>query len=274
MSPRSGPSRGRRTRRCAVLLVAATTVALGLTAGPISPPAAAGLSDLQQVVDDEVEQASEQGIEQSVAVVDRATGAMVASAGGRDQYISESIVKLFTVAYYEVQNAGHPDPALSARLRTMIVESDDAIQSALWSTAIVPAMAARYGLSDTENGPRTDSQDWGWELITADDEATFLYRMANDPLVAPLLMDAMAHVQPVGADGFDQDFGLNGCPATTGRSRAGPTSERGRRCRFTRSAGPIGTSWPSCRPPTPPTTTPCVSSPPRPRPRSCPRRAG
>ena len=39
--------------------------------------------------------------------------------------------------------------------------------------AFVPAMAARYGLSDTENGPRTDSQDWGWELITADDEATF-----------------------------------------------------------------------------------------------------
>ena len=216
MSPRSGPSRGRRTRRCAVLLVAATTVALGLTAGPTAPPAAAGLPDLQQVVDDEVMQASEQGVEQSVAVVDRATGAMVASAGGRDQYISESIVKLFTVAYYEVQNAGHPDPALSARLRTMIVESDDAIQSALWSTAIVPAMAARYGLSDTENGPRTDSQDWGWELITADDEATFLYRMANDPLVAPLLMDAMAHVQPVGADGFDQDFGLNALPGDHG----------------------------------------------------------
>ena len=94
-------------------------------------------------------------------------------------------------------------------LRTMIIHSDDEIESSLWNVDIVPAMAARYGLAHTSNGPKTGPHDWGWELITADDEADFLFKMSNDPQVAPLLMDAMANVAPTGSDGFDQPFGLN-----------------------------------------------------------------
>ena len=180
---------------------------------PATDPAAGSLQD---VVDAQVAAAAGQGIEQGVAVVDRATGTLLADNGGGRQYISESIVKLFTVAYYLVRADGQPDPELAQRLRTMIVESDDAIESSLWSTAIVPAMAARYGLGDTTNGPRTGPDDWGWELITADDEARFLDRMSRDPLVAPLLMDAMAHVEPTGSDGFDQDFGLDALPGDHG----------------------------------------------------------
>lgn len=112
--------------------------------------------------------------------------------------------------------AGDPDPDLAARLRTMIVESDDAVESALWSTVIVPAMADRYGLTHTANGPRTGPEDWGWELITADDEVAFLYRMSRDPLVAPLLTEAMANVEPVAADGFDQQFGMAALPGDHG----------------------------------------------------------
>jgi hypothetical protein len=70
-------------------------------------------------------------------------------------------------------------------------------------------MAARYGLANTSNGPKTGPHDWGWELITADDEADFLFKMSGDPEVAPLLTDAMANVAPTGSDGFDQSFGLN-----------------------------------------------------------------
>lgn len=212
---------GAHRRRLAAALVGALIVLV-----PVSPVAAApspvGASSapsgtsLQDVVDAQVADAAGQGIRQSVAVVDRATGALLADNGGRQQYISESIVKLFTVASYLVQADGHPDPDLAQRLRTMIVASDDAIESSLWSTAIVPAMAARYGLGDTRNGPRTGPDDWGWELITADDEAVFLERMSRDPLVAPLLMDAMAHVEPTGADGFDQDFGLDALPGDHG----------------------------------------------------------
>lgn len=203
------------SRRYRVL--AAASALMIVTAGMATPAPAAGPSAgadsgveaVQQAVDDAVASASALGIRESVAVVDRESGATVADSSGETQYISESIVKLFTVAYYEVQAGGHPDTTLAQELRTMIIESDDSIESELWKTDIVPTIAARYGLANTANGPRTGPDDWGWELITADDEAEFLFKMSNDPQVAPLLLDAMADVDPVGSDGFDQHFGMN-----------------------------------------------------------------
>jgi hypothetical protein len=188
---------------------AVVALALAVSAGLLAAPPAAAANAEQQAVDSSVASASADGIGQSVAVIDRETGARVASSGGDEQYISESIVKLFTVAYYEVQAGGRPDESMAQTLRTMIVHSDDGIESSLWNIDIVPSMAARYGLNHTSNGPKTGPHDWGWELITADDEAEFLYKMSNDPEVAPLLMDAMATVAPSGSDGFDQYFGMN-----------------------------------------------------------------
>ena len=144
-----------------------------------------------------------------MAVVDRTTGQRLASSGGQQQYISESIVKLFTVAYYVVEHDGHLDQDLTDTLQYMIIHSDDHIESELWNTDIVPTMAERYHLSHTSNGPKTGPHDWGWELITADDEADFLYRMSKDPEVAPILLPAMRQVATTGSDGFDQDFGMN-----------------------------------------------------------------
>jgi hypothetical protein len=220
-----------RPRRTAELLAATVAVALVLAAGPLwATPATAesttaiettaiettavettaiATTALQQAVDSSVASASAAGIEQSITVVDRETGARLASSGGSTQYLSESIVKLFTVAYYEVQAGGEPDDSMVQTLRTMIVNSDDDIESSLWNVDIVPSMAARYGLADTSNGPRTGPHDWGWELITADDEAKFLYEVLNDPVVAPLLLDAMAGTARTGADGSDQYFGMN-----------------------------------------------------------------
>ena len=86
----------------------------------------------------------------------------------------------------------------------------------LWNVDIVPTIAARYGLADTRNGPKTGPHDWGWEVITADDETRFLYEMSNDPVVSPLLMDAMANSAPTGADGADQFFGMNTLPGDHG----------------------------------------------------------
>lgn len=152
-------------------LLAAISALMIVTAGVVvAAPAAdaavgADVDAVQQSVDDAVASASALGIRQSVAVVDRDTGSTVAGSGGDVQYISESLVKLFTVAYYEVQAGGRPDAGLSRELRTMIVESDDTIESDLWNTDIVPTIAARYGLSNTANGPRTGPDDWGWELI-------------------------------------------------------------------------------------------------------------
>jgi len=185
--------------------------ALVLAAGAVLlvPAPATAANPEQAAVDAAVAAAAAGGVQQSVAVVERSTGALVAGSGGGEQYISESIVKLFTVAYYLVRAGGRPDDSMAQTLRTMIINSDDGIESTLWNTDIVPTVAARYGLDHTSNGPKTGPHDWGWESITADDEAKFLYGMSNDPLVAPLLMDAMAKVAPTGSDGFDQDFGMN-----------------------------------------------------------------
>jgi hypothetical protein len=195
--------------RVTVKTLTVSLLALVACAGLSAALPAAASSPVQDAVVGAVATAAADGITQSVSVVDRRTGARVASSGGDQQYISESIVKLFTVAYYEVQAGGRPDDSMAGRLRTMIIHSDDAIESSLWNVDIVPAMAARYGLANTSNGPKTGPHDWGWELITADDEADFLFKMSNDPEVAPLLMDAMANVAPTGSDGFDQSFGLN-----------------------------------------------------------------
>jgi hypothetical protein len=196
-------------RRVTAKILVVSLLALVACAGLSAAAPAAASSPVQDAVVGAVAAAAADGITQSVSVVDRVTGTRVAGSGGAQQYISESIVKLFTVAYYEVQAGGRPDESMASRLRTMIIHSDDAIESSLWNVDIVPAMAARYGLANTSNGPKTGPHDWGWELITADDEADFLFKMSNDPEVAPLLMDAMANVAPAGSDGFDQSFGLN-----------------------------------------------------------------
>ena len=190
--------RGLVTAVAGVLLV--TTFATPAQAEPLTP---------QQAVDQGVAAAANDGVNQYVALVDRTTGHLVASSGGDHQVISESIVKLFTVAYYLVQYHGALPDQMSADLHEMIVHSNDRIESEYWTTAAVPAMAARYHLPNTENGPKTGPHDWGWEYITADDEASFLYQAAKDPMVGPFLTDAMANVSSVGADGFDQGFGFN-----------------------------------------------------------------
>ena len=171
--------------------------------------AVASVLSPQEAVDEGVSAAARAGVHQYVALVDKATGKLVASSGGDVQVISESIVKLFTVAYYLVQYGGHVPDGIAADLHEMIVHSNDALESQYWTTAAVPSMAARFGLEHTSNGAKTGPHDWGWEYITADDEATFLYRMSVDPVVGPFLTDAMAGVASVGADGFDQNFGFN-----------------------------------------------------------------
>ena len=197
--------------RAVKMRLAAIVIALVISTGLVTalPAPAAAANAVQEAVDGSVAAALAHGIGQSVAVVDRQTGVSVASSGGDEVYISESIVKLFTVAYYQVQAGGQLDESMAQTLRTMIIHSDDRIESSLWNMDIVPTIAQRYGLSNTRNGPKTGPNDWGWELITANDEAEFLYKMSNDPEVAPLLMDAMANVASTGSDGFDQHFGMN-----------------------------------------------------------------
>ena len=148
-------------------------------------------------------------VEQSIAVIDRTTGELVAVHDGDRAFNAESILKLFTAAFYLLEANGAPDAELTDQLRTMIEVSDNGIQSALWDLDIIPTIADRYGLPNTSNGPNPSDGTWGSDRITATDQARFLFLMSRDPLVGPHLMTWMASTAPTGADGFDQAFGFN-----------------------------------------------------------------
>jgi hypothetical protein len=196
------PSPSRRLRRLLPGLVA-LVLALGL------PSVARADDAVQATVDGAVAAAAADDVQQSVAVLDRTDGTLLASAGGDTVYNSESILKLFTAAYYLVQADGQPDAGTAEALRTMIEVSDNGIQSDLWRRDIVPTIAERYGLTSTTNAANASSRNWGSGKITANDQVRFLWGMSQDPLVGPSLMGWMAAAAPTGSDGFDQAFGLN-----------------------------------------------------------------
>jgi hypothetical protein len=163
----------------------------------------------QQAADLGSANAATHDVQQSVAIVDRATGELVAGYDGDRIFETESILKMFTAAFFLLRADGAPDGELTAQLRTMIEVSDNGIQSSLWRSDIVPTIADRYGLTDTRNGPRAGAGNWGSDRTTANDQARFLHRMSQDPLVAPHLMAWMASAAPTGSDNFNQAFGFN-----------------------------------------------------------------
>jgi hypothetical protein len=196
----------RRFRGLVVGLLAAL-----LTSAAVVPatPAQAADPGVQETVDGAVAHAAASDVQQAVAVIDRVDGTVLASRNGDTVYNSESILKLFTAAYYLVQAGGQPDAGTAESLRTMIVVSDNGIQSALWRRDIVPTIVERYGLTGTANANNASARNWGSGRITANDEVRFLWGMSQDPLVGPTLMGWMAASEPAGSDGFDQAFGLN-----------------------------------------------------------------
>jgi len=185
--------------------VAASSRFDGIVAASVTPAS----QTAQQAADLGTANAAAQDVQQSIAVVDRVTGELVAVHDGDRVFNAESILKLFTAAFYLLEASGTPDPELTDQLRTMIEVSDNGIQSALWDLDIIPTIADRYGLPDTSNGPNPSDGTWGSDRITAADQARFLFLMSQDPLVGPHLMTWMASTQPTGADGFNQAFGFN-----------------------------------------------------------------
>jgi hypothetical protein len=187
---------------------AASAVPSAPPASP-APPVAPDPAAVQRVVDAAAAEAAAMDVEQAVAVVDRDTGQMVAAVSGDAQFNSESVTKLFTVAYYLLQSNGVPGAALAADLRSLIVQSSDGPQFALWEPDIVSSIADRYGLTGTTISARESPRTWGSDRVTARDAATFMYAASRDPLVGPLLMEWMSATAERGEDGFDQQFGLN-----------------------------------------------------------------
>lgn len=176
------------------------------TPAPLPPPVIADVS-VDEQVNTGAMRAAANDVEQAVAVVDRESGDLVAGHQGDTGFNSESITKLFTVAYYLVEVDGTPGAALAEDLRSLVQESNSTVQTDLWQPDIVPTIADRYQLTGT--GTAGSSNTWGSDQITANDAARFLYQASNDPLVGDRLLLWMAGTPPTGADGFNQAFGFN-----------------------------------------------------------------
>ena len=179
--------------------------------------AAATMTPAQAVAQARSEAAAN-GITDYVSVTDMATGTVLAqTSNAGTQVASESIVKLMIAAYYMVIAGGYQNQSSTVRdqLSYMIRYSDDATASAYFTSAAVPTIAARYGMSSTINA--TDRVGhWGAVRITAHDMTTFLFRAMRDPAVGPWLKPVMAQVAPNGSDGFNQHFGMNALTGTHG----------------------------------------------------------
>ena len=171
------------------------------------PKAAGSAMTPQDAVDSGADNAaSSLGARTYAVVIDRSTGDVVAQTADADtQVASESLVKLFIAAAKLVQYDGRMNAGLASDMYTMITKSDDAIADVYFSSDQVTTIAERYGLENTASG----SDRWGATEITARDMARFLWRMSQDPVVGPWLLNAMDHEAPTDTTGFDQSFGFN-----------------------------------------------------------------
>ncbi len=167
-------------------IVESTAVAAApLPAPSTSLSAVVDRPTMVQQVEAGVASAAAVDVEQAVAVIDRTTGELIASHSGDRRFNAESITKLFTVAYYLIQEDGAPDADLADDLRRLVQDSNNEIQYDLWQPDIIPTIAERYQLTNTSNSRAESSNTWGSDRITANDEVAFLYKASLDPLVGP-----------------------------------------------------------------------------------------
>ncbi|MET3804543.1 hypothetical protein ABIB25_001538 [Nakamurella sp. UYEF19] len=127
-----------------------------------------------------------------------------------------SLVKLILAADVIDQAGGVanvPSDTLD-ELHEMIAVSDDSVAQDFYDDggqgAIITRVAAEYGLSETSPSP--EPRYWGDVRITAHDMASLLYQLLSNPDTSLWFTEAMEDSQSIGADGFDQNFGVNSVP--------------------------------------------------------------
>ncbi len=180
---------------------------------PQSPVERTVQADDAQAVDDAVANAYRAGAGRvsrlPIAVLDLRTGTLSGAGDVDEPYASASVVKVFIAARLLVDGQAE-DPAVRDRMWRMITLSDDDAGTSLYALAggqqLMPWIAQRYGVEGL--APTPDPGYWGLTRITARGLVAFYAAVAADPAVAPWLLDAMAHTEAHGADGFDQHFGI------------------------------------------------------------------
>lgn len=162
----------------------------------------------------------------SLAFVDRATGARVGLREDQ-QVLTASVAKLFIasqLAFLDVTGERVATSEDDALLGAMLSASDDGAATVLWDALggpdLVGAVAGRYGLSGT--AAPVDGL-WWHTSTTASDIAQFYDQLLDErsavvlralpgirpePNWADRILGYLGQWTAVGADGYDQSFGL------------------------------------------------------------------
>ncbi len=193
-----------------------STSELSATAEPTGTPVAEAEVDFQAGIDEATAFAASQGIEVSIAVIDRELDDEAVNGAAADTPIfGASLVKLFLADnLLQRQRAG--EFALSAQdrslLEAMLVSSDDAAADSLYSRfggeAMVSEVAQRYRLPSV--APTAEAGSWELTTMSARDVARYYDRFLTtlptadrDYVVGLLRASTM-----IARDGFDQFFGI------------------------------------------------------------------
>ena len=150
-----------------------------------------------------------------VAVLDRVTGQLGVGSRGATPLFSASVVKLFTaVAILHRSEAGAVSltDGQRAEIQRALSLSDDNAMNALWNQfggpQTVTDMVGLAHLRDTR--PPANPPEWGETLISARDVVAVYQYLLTSMTQADrdAVLGALASAQDIGADGFDQTFGL------------------------------------------------------------------
>jgi hypothetical protein len=151
----------------------------------------------------------QRGVRAAVIVHDRRTGASYVAGDVDYAYASASVVKVFIATRLLAEGQAN-DPGVRDQMWRMVTTSDDAAAMALYpkagSEGLAAWISARYHLTGISASPRAGY--WGLTRITARAVVGFYTAVADDPVVGPWLLGAMGEGTRVGADGFNQYFGL------------------------------------------------------------------
>jgi hypothetical protein len=176
-------------------------------------PAAASASATVAAVKDAVGEAADEGITQSVVIINRKTGKTLLSIDADDQVPAVSIAKLIFAADWMGTAGGGAELSADelAEMDDMISTSNDDIASDYYGYNgegdLVTRVAKEYGLTGTE--PASNPRYWGGIRITARDIASLLQQMLTDPRLGPYLAAPMLDSVETARDGYDQEFGMN-----------------------------------------------------------------
>lgn len=181
-----------------------------------APATALAAAALQNGIDEASAFATSQGIEVSIAVIDRESGTEVSNGAAADVPIfGASLAKLFIADNLLArQRAG--EFALSvedrALLEAMLVASDDDAADSLYARfgaeAIVAEVGQRYGLPSV--APTNEAGSWELTTMSARDVARYYDRFLTSTLAADrdYLVGLLRGIVMIAGDGFDQFFGI------------------------------------------------------------------